>query len=328
MAAGYEPGAAHLPRWSIGRACGCPSRLAAGAAAHRSLPGPARWRRPVPARWGVSTLTGDGSLRPGGDARPPPPRAVRRPGDRWGHHRGGHGPRRRLPGPEDRPRRAGRLRLRHLVQELQADPRRAALPPAGRRPPRLRGAGRAPAAPPQRPPPGQDPALHDPDPHPRRGHERQAGPGLRLGAVDVRPDRRRPDRQAPPPAQEGRGAGPHADAAGRAAGLRLPVLRRPGRRRPALPDRRPHRRRARGRRAQRRDGGRPAQGARPDHRRAGRRRRRRGGRRRDRCRERRGGLGRRGPRPRRGHQSRTPSARPRGSTSPSRGRRSATTSPS
>ena len=146
--------------------------------------------------------------------------------------------------------------------------------------------------------------VHDPDPHPRRGDERQAGPGLRLGAVDVRPDRRGPDRQAPPPAQEGRGAGAHADPAGRAAGLRLPLLRRPGRRRPALPDRGPHRRRARRRGAQRRRGRRPAQGTRPGHRRAGRRRRRRGGRRRDRCRERRGGLGRRGPRPRRGHQSR------------------------
>ena len=60
---------------------------------------------------------------------------------------------------------ARRLRLGHLVEELQARPRRAALPAAGRRPPRLRGAPRAPAAAPQRPAPRQAAAVHDPDPH-------------------------------------------------------------------------------------------------------------------------------------------------------------------
>ena len=58
-------------------------------------------------------------------------------------------------------------------------------------------------------------------------------PGARLGDVDVRPHRRVAHRQAPPAARQGRGAGPPADDAGGAARLGLPLLRRPGRRRPA-----------------------------------------------------------------------------------------------
>ena len=62
---------------------------------------------------------------------------------------------------------------------------------------------------------------------------------LGLGHVDVRPDRRRPHRQAPPADQRRGGAGPHADAARGPPGGVVPVLRRPGRRRPAHAHRSP-----------------------------------------------------------------------------------------
>ena len=73
--------------------------------------------------------------------------------DRRRHHRRRRGPRRRQPRPAHRARRAGRLRQRHVVEELEARARRAALPAERRRPPRVRGAARAPAAAPQRPAP-------------------------------------------------------------------------------------------------------------------------------------------------------------------------------
>ena len=127
----------------------------------------------------------------GRDARAPRRRDVRRARRRRRHHRRRRRPRRRDPGPAHGPRRGRRLRQRHVVEELQARPRRAALPPAGRRPPRLRGAPRAPAAAPQRPAPRQAAAVHDPDPHQGRADPPAGRPGPRLGDVDVRPHRRR-----------------------------------------------------------------------------------------------------------------------------------------
>ena len=220
----------------------------------------------------------DGLIRPGDDAGAPGRRAVRRAGDRRWHHRGRDGPRRRQPRSAHRAGRAARLRVRHVVQELQARPRRAALPAAGRRPAGVRGPRRTPAAPSQRAAPGADPPLHDPHPDQGRGDEPQDREGLRLGAVDVRPHRRGPDRQAAPPAQEGRGPRPHADDARRAARLGLPLLRRPDRRCPSLPDRGPDRGCPRRRRAERRHRRRVPQGRRA-HRRRPRRGRRAGDRR-------------------------------------------------
>ena len=137
-----------------------------------------------------------------------------------------------VPRPAHRPRRARRLRLRHVVEVVQARPRRAALPPERRRPPRLRGAARAPAPAAQRPAPGEGPAVPHPGVHRQGRHHPQAGgPRARLGHVDVRPDRRPAHRQGPPPAQGRGGPGPHADAR-RPPGLGLPLLRRPDRRRP------------------------------------------------------------------------------------------------
>ena len=90
-----------------------------------------------------------------------------------------------------------------------------------------------------------------------RRHPQEAGPGARQRHVDVRPHRRRPHRQAP--------QAHHADEAlahmptlpARAAGRGVPLLRRPGRRRPAHAHPRPHRgarlrRRGRQRRPRRR----------------------------------------------------------------------------
>ena len=119
--------------------------------------------------------------------------------------------------------------------------------------------------------------------------------------VDVRPDRRGAHRQAAPPARQGRGVGLHAHAPGGPARLGLPVLRRPGRRRPALPHRRPHCSRPGCSAAQRGRGDRADRARRPDRRRPGGRRRPRGrGRRRGGGQRRRRVVGRRtGPRRRR-----------------------------
>ena len=141
--------------------------------------------------------------------------------------------------------------------------------------------------------------------------------------VALRPDRRDADRPAPRQVDPGRGAGPLADPAHRPAGGRLPLLGRPGRRRPADPDRAPHRGSTTARwwptthavdRASTTGPGRPgapaAAGDAPDgdgepfdDPGLG------GG-------ERHRGVGRRGPRPRRADATRTRSGRPRASTSP------------
>ena len=127
-------------------------------------------RRQVPGRAGV---TGRAAAGLAACRRPPVPRtgeAVRpatagartpRPASRstsWSSGGGitgaGRGPGRGQPGAQDRPGGEGRLRLGHLVQVVQAGPRRAPLPAAERVPPGLREPGRAPAPARQRPPPG------------------------------------------------------------------------------------------------------------------------------------------------------------------------------
>ena len=66
----------------------------------------------------------------------------------------------------------------------------------------------------------------------RRPHQSEGRQGPRLGDVDVRPHGRRAHRQAAQAAGQGCRARAHADDAGRAPCLRVPVLRRAGRRRP------------------------------------------------------------------------------------------------
>ena len=111
-------------------------------------------------------------------------------------------------------RRAGRLRQRHVVEELEARARRAALPPERRRPPRLRGArASASGCATTRPHLVRAAPVPHPDLLQGRAHQPEGRPGARQRHVDVRPHRRRPHRQAPQAAQEGRGRRPHADAA-------------------------------------------------------------------------------------------------------------------
>ena len=142
------------------------------------------------------------------------PRDVRRARRRRRDHRRRRRPRRRHVGACARPRRGRGLRLRDVVEELQAGPRRAPLPAAGRRPPRLRGAPRAQAAAPQRPAPRQDPPVPDPDPHQGRPDPPPRRSGPRLGDVDVRPHRRLAHRQAAQAPRRRRGPRPPADDAG------------------------------------------------------------------------------------------------------------------
>ena len=104
---------------------------------------------------------------------------------------------------------ARRLRQRHVVEELQARPRRPPLPAAGRRPPRVRGAPRAPATAAQRAPPRRRAAVPDPDPDQGRVIPAEDRQGARLGDVDVRPHGRRPHRQAAPAARGRRAAFAH-----------------------------------------------------------------------------------------------------------------------
>ena len=203
-------------------------------------------------------------VRPPRGPRPAGHRVVRRPGHRRRHHRGRRGARRGQPGAEDRPGREGRLRLGHVVQVLQAHPRRSPLPPAARVPAGLREPGRAATTAGQRPPPGVAPPLpHPPVRQDGRGQQ-ERGPGLPHRPVALRPDRRGAHRPPPREGHPGPGPGPHAHPAGRPAGRRLPLLGRPVRRRPADPDRAAHRR-ARPRRGGRQPHpGRPAWSPAPD----------------------------------------------------------------
>ena len=149
-----------------------------------------------------------------------------------------------------------------------------ALPAERRRPPRVRGAARAAAAAPQRPAPRAAAAVPHPAVLEGRPDQPEGGAGAGQRDVDVRPHRRRPDRQAPQAAEEGPGRGPHAHAPRGAAGRRLPLLRRRRRRCPPHahdPAHRGARPRRRGR--QPRQGRRAAARRRPGRRRGGRGRR-------------------------------------------------------
>ena len=252
--------------------------------------------------------------------------ALRRGGGRRRHHRGRLRPRRRVAGPAHRAGRTRRLRVGHLVEVVEARARRPALPPAGRRPARLRGTRRTPAPAPQRPAPGEGAAV--PDPRVLRRRRRSTGRlaramgtamwmydltgGLRIGKLHKRISAAEALEHLPTLPAE------------RLAAV-VPLLRRPRRRRPALPRGRPHRGAAFGAARERRRGDRPRQGRRrPGHgpsrsrptadpievdRRRGDQRRRRVGRR------------RRAPLDEGAHVPDS-SARPRASTSPCRGTRS------
>ena len=154
------------------------------------------------------------------DARATPRRGVRRARGRGWDHRRRRRARRRDTGAAHRTRRARRLRQRDLVEELQAHPRRSAVPPERRRPPRLRGTARTSAPAEERSPSRSRPAVHDPRAHQGRRHLAQDRPRPRIGDVDVRPDRRLADRQAAPAAPRRRRVRAPADDAARAAWLR------------------------------------------------------------------------------------------------------------
>ena len=203
-----------------------PRNPAAGGPGHEG-PG----RRTIYAR---RTMIGPGWFDRRRRPAPAGRRPVRRPGRRRRHHRRRLRPRRRLPGPADGAGRAGRLRLGHVVEVLEAGPRRPALPPAGRGPARLRGPARAPAAARATPPtwsrscPFLIPMFTGKDGVLNPKLSRALGSamwmydltgGARIGKLHKRISRRRGD-------------GPHADAAPRPAGRVVPLLRRPGRRRP------------------------------------------------------------------------------------------------
>ena len=227
-------------------------------------------------------------------------------------------------GLQHRPGREGRLRLGHLVEVVQDDPRRPPLPPAARVPARLREPGRAPAPARQRPAPGGTRSPSSSRCSAATGWSPRAWPAsYSHRPVALRPHRRRAHRRAPPRRSTREQALAHLptlrtdrlvagflyfDARADDARLTLTVLAHRGPR-------------PRGRRRQLRPG-RPAssptpaarsRGAIGAPRRAPTARVRGaglgGGQRRRR-------LGRRGPRPRRGHRTPTPSGRPRASTSP------------
>ncbi len=215
-------------------------------------------------------------VRPRRRPRPPGGGEVRRPRRRrWGHGR------RRRPGRSvartaHGTRRAPRLRRRHVVALVEDDPRRHPLPAAVRDPARLPVAARAPADAGQRAPPRPHAALRDGDLHERRDDPPVPGPVHDHRALVLRRHRRRQDRGQAQAARSGRDDPLDAVARPGAHRQQLPVPRRPGRRRPARADDRPHRRaRPRRRRRQPRPRRRAAQGRRRRHRRRHRRRRRR-----------------------------------------------------
>ena len=293
---------------------------------------PARARR---SRTALLECSGEPrSVRPGRRPRAPRRRALRRARRRRRHHRRRRGPRRRLPGPAHRPGRAGRLRLGHVVEVVEAGPRRAALPAAGRRPPRLRGPRRAPAAAAQRPAPGAASCRSSSrcSRQGRRGHPKLARAlgtalwmydltgGARIGKLHKRlidATRRWPTCRRCA-ASGWRRRYLYYDA--QADDARLTLDRRPHR--GARPRRGRRQRRARSPGSRKDADGAAARASRSSADGAaastcgaavgGQRRRR---------------VGRRRARPRRGHRPRHRSARPRASTSPCRGTRCATTSP-
>ncbi len=203
-------------------------------AAPRGLP---RWQLTWPRSSGardVAVLIG-APLSPRRCVATPRRRDVRRAGGRRRNHRSGRRPRRRQPRSEDRPRREGRLRLGDILEVIEDDSWRHPLPPATRVPPRLREPGRTTAPPGQRPPSCQPaPVPHSPL-RPRRRRVQDRGPLVRHRAVAVRPHGRLAHRETAPRGHEAGGAGAPADAQHRPPRGRVPLLRRPGRRRPADP---------------------------------------------------------------------------------------------
>ena len=216
-----------------------------------------------------------GRFRPRPSASPPRRRSVRRARDRRRSHGRRRRPRRRVTRPADRAGRAHRLRRRHVVDVVEDDPRRDPLPAAVRDPARVPVAAGAPTAVAERAASRAGPALRDGD----LQQGRHDPPLLRLdplaGALVLRRHRRGKDRSSassPHPRGDDR---PHADAGPRAHPQQLPLLRRPGRRRPHDDGDRPNRRaRSRRRGRQPRAGDRAAQGRRRARRRGDDRRRR------------------------------------------------------
>ena len=98
-------------------------------AAPRRLP---RWQLRAPVgRRGRMWQAGTGApLSPRRRVATPRRRGVRRAGGGRRGHRRRRRARRRQPRPEDRPRREGRLRVGHVVEVVEDDPRRHPLPPA------------------------------------------------------------------------------------------------------------------------------------------------------------------------------------------------------
>ena len=195
---------------------------------------------------------------------------LRPGGDRGRHHRCGGRPRRRSSRPAHRADRRRRLRIGHIVEEFQAGARRVALPPAGRRGPRVPGAARAPAAAGQRPPPGGHPTVSVAAVRQGRADPQEAVPHAGRRNVGLRRHRRLAHRQVSSADRHRRSDRPHAHAARRQDRRRLHLLRRCGRRRPAGADRDPHRStRLRRRGRQPGEGTGAAQNGRPHHRRRG-----------------------------------------------------------
>ncbi len=196
-------------------------------------------RHPAPARRDAASLL----LLPLGQPRAARERVLRRPRRGRRDHRGRGRARCRQPGALDRPGREGRFRLRHLVEVLEARPRRPALPPAARVPTRLREPGRAPAPARERAAPGLAAPLLDPAVRAVRRRV-QGGRALVLdGAVALRPHRRDPHRQAAQARDPCRGARPPPTARHRPTRGRVLVLRRTHRRRAPDPHGPAHRRR-------------------------------------------------------------------------------------
>ena len=126
LAPGLVP---HPDNWRAGARPPRDAPAPSDGAAPRRLP---RWqlRRPGSAPRRMWQAGIGAPLSPRRRVAPPRRRGVRRAGHRRRHHRRRRGPRRRQPRPEDRPGREGRLRLGHVLEVLQDDPRRHPLPPA------------------------------------------------------------------------------------------------------------------------------------------------------------------------------------------------------
>ena len=158
-------------------------------------------------------------------------RNLRRAGRGRRHHGHRCRARRRVARAARRARRQGRLRVGHVVEVVEARPRRHPVSAAEGSRARLRSARRTPD-------PAQDrTAPRARAPVPAAGvHEGRSPPPPhrappRRNDVGVRPHRRSAHRQAAQACEQGRSAALHADAAGRQHRRVVHLLRRPGRRR-------------------------------------------------------------------------------------------------